>query len=206
MSDAGPSHFLDQFDDHVVIKKVGVLAHSYGRSLNFTNQIITCGPSGVDRYVVQVFSAPGATTDNIASTQAYHNLKKYNPNIVCLIVGGNDIKNTNTDAKQIALNLEKLTKDLENEICCKVIIFGVEVRTRPRGVSATEFKRIKHRIDNYLKLKWKYTKVRFVPIGVRDTDLGRDGVHLSAQGSDSLQERIIEAIRNMSDKIRAGEI
>lgn len=172
--------------------KIAVLGHSYVNRLDFVS------PLNLPWCVLRKFGAPGATVSSIKHSSAWENCIHYRPDVILLVLGGNDIK-FNTSPRKLSREIISLALELEEAIHCQCHIFSIEPRLKPRGLTSDHYNTIKNAVNRGLG-RHPNSKSRFHGIGVAQEDLGSDGVHLSLEGNKKLFRRIVEVGQMLVDK------
>ena len=104
--------------------------------------------------------------------------------------------NINTVPRDLAHSIKDIALEIEAQTGGEAVILGLEHRTRPRGLSAEDYCKIKNGVNRWLRRVLPETKKRFEPIGVRRDELDFDGVHLNTTATGELFERIVRIARD----------
>ena len=165
------------------LKKIGLFGHSY------TSRFAVDKPLLFPGHYLKVFDVPGGKVSSIRNTNKWQALLSYSPDLTILMIGGNDI-NANTSPKELALEIEQLAQEIETETQGHCIIFGIESRVRPRGISADTFNKIKNGVNRWLKRLLPFTRSRYHSMCMKKEDLV-DGVHLTYAAQGNLYKRMV---------------
>ena len=180
------------------IKKVAIFGHSYVRYFYIDRQVYH------PEFTLCKFAVPGGKVGTIRNTEVWNSLIQYKPDLTIILLGGNDIA-SNTVPRDLAHSLEGLVLDIEALTGGGTILLGIEHRTIPRGVSADTYRKIRNSVNRWLRAVLPVTKPRFRPIGVRQTELDFDGVHLNPTASEDLFQRIVFLARDYFVEQQGGE-
>ena len=187
--------------------KVALLTHSYGVTLDFTDYFTITSHHWIAPDILaqlKVFTQPGGKLATIRETEVFSNLLAYQPQMCVLLLGGNDINHKDVSTKFIAREIEDLSKFLESETGCKCLIYGLNNRTSPRGITAKAYKAKRNAINKLLKTTWSdYCKYRYVHTHLTDEHLKPDGVHLNSMGNVHLKGQILADVVKFYAKIHA---
>ena len=198
---------LERHDGLRPMYKVALLTHSYGVKLDFSNNFNITSHHWITPEVhaqLRVFAQPGGKLATIRETEVVRNLLAFQPQICVLLLGGNDIDREDVSPKFIAREIEDLSKFLERETGGKCMIYGLNNRTLPRGITAKAYKAKRNSINKLLKQTWSdYCKYRYYHTHLTDDHLKRDGIHLNDMGNFHLKGQIIADVVKFYAKIHA---
>lgn len=159
------------------LRRVAILGHSYVSRFNRPDpQLFREGLQ------VELFPVPGAHVTDILTGPVFDACVAFQPDLVLLIIGGNDITPI-TEGKVLANRIADVAREIEEKAGGHCKIVGVESRTKPRGMEADLFKRIKNSVNRNLRMRIAFTSARFVPMSMSTDDLEDDGIHLTPWGS-----------------------
>ena len=203
----GQVQVLERHDGLRPMYKVALLTHSYGVKLDFSNNFNITSHHWITPEVhaqLRVFAQRGAKLATIRETEVVRDLLAFQPQICVLLLGGNDIDREDISPKFIAKEIEDLSKFLESRTGGKCMIYGLNNRTLPRGITAKSYKAKRNSINKLLKQTWsEYCKERFHHTHLTDDHLKWDGIHLNDKGNFHLKTRIIADVVKFYAKINA---
>ncbi|KAK3888373.1 hypothetical protein Pcinc_007573 [Petrolisthes cinctipes] len=165
------------------VKKVVILGHSYVRRLPFTS------PLQLPWFEVRKFDSPGAKVSNITQRSEWMRCMEYRPDIVLLVLGGNDI-NVDTKPNELSHKIKDLALLIEELTGADCLILSIEPRLQPRDISSGQYNTITRSVNRLLG-RMLDSKSRFRGSGLQKEDLGYDGVHLSLEGNQKLFKKLI---------------
>ena len=172
---------------------VALFGHSYVRHLHTDLRPITHQGR---RFMFHWHFVSGGTVDKLYMSGEYQDLSLLKPAVTYLIVGGNDIR-PDTVPKDLAIKIENLAKNIERDTGGKVRIIGLESRTNPRNMAADQYNKIKNSVNMWLKSRLAWSRIRYSSMHMGKYDLSNDGVHLNAEASVNLRQRLEDDIRRM---------
>lgn len=168
------------------MRKVAILGHSYVSRLRFDS------PMKMPWFELAKYGSPGAKVSNIMQRPVWEEFIDYQPEFTLLLLGGNDI-NENTIPSELGREIAELALTVEELTGGACHIISIEPRLQPRGITPRRYKTVKNAVNRCLG-RLPDSKFRFHGMGIENEDLGSDGVHLNAEGSDILLHRLIELI------------
>ena len=171
--------------------KIAVLGHSQTRYLNF------------DRFRVRKFFKAGATFKSILNTVFFQQLVDYKPDLIFLLLGSNDIKETNNNStvNNIIYDYLNLKEEILNRIrpTRGIYLLDIEKRTKDNKYSSNIiYRKVRNSLIKNIKKKDKEYYIPYRPVsGLLDSDIGPDGVHVNERGA----KKIVRAIQNKIEEI-----
>ena len=180
---------------------VGVLGHSWlkpyipgGSNYEISHKHIK----------LNYFCAPGATFASVVTTKAYSDLLVSSPDLIILVLGGNDLA-YGADIAHIYQDLVHLIHLISN--CCspQLGVYVLETEKRlgdPRFINSDSYKSLRNSLVRKIKKKKSIKLLPLVKFGLDISDLGPDGVHLNQFGR-LLFQTILKS--HISDIIFDGE-
>ena len=177
------------FNQHP-LRNVALVGHSFVERLDTDRQI-----HGGD-IVFTRCGHRGATIHSIRDTPAWTRLHSFTPDLTLLILGGNDIGH-GVSPRKIAEDLVSLAKEIEATTGAPCHIIGIEKRHNPRGPSYLEYNKIRNSINDRLKRKDRWARLRYHSMCVRNEDISFDGVHLHSRGQGKLVELLVSVAHSV---------
>ena len=116
--------------------KVAVLGHSQVKHLNFRTAEVR----------IEKFYKSGATFSSIRTTDQFQELVQYNPDLIFLLLGSNDITE-NTDINNIVENYFNLKKEILRKIepAQGIYLLDIEKRTQNnRYVNCKTYRKVRN--------------------------------------------------------------
>ena len=170
--------------------RIAVLGHSQARYLHF------------DSYNIKVFYKSGATFGSIRETTQFQSFLKYNPDLVFLLLGSNDIREQST-INSIISNYTELKEEILGQIQVKEGIYLLDIERRTlsnKYIDKETFRKIRNSlIKNIKKIDKKYF-LPYRPVsGLLESDIGPDGTHVNSKGARKIAETIEEKITEILD-------
>lgn len=167
------------------LRKVGIIGHSYVRRL-----LPTEGNRPEDEgFYLQNFHQGGARVETLKGSSAYQRLVEYHPDLIFLIIGGNDVQ-PDTEPRVLAEAIEALARELELDSGAHCIVVGLESRTSPWDITPAQYHKVKNGVNRRLRGQSAYMRDRYMPMCMSRESLDLDGVHLGHAGSSALRQRI----------------
>lgn len=139
------------------------------------------------------FSVSGAKAENFALQSKFRESLLYKPDIVFLLLGGNDISRTCTPLS-IANNIRKIQDKYYQNGASRIYVFEIMPRTKPRGLHPDQFSRTKSGVNLRLRRKIREDLICLGGRAVFDTFLAEDGVHLNSEGQQQLMSSIADRV------------
>ena len=171
--------------------RIAILGHSQTRNLYF------------DRFRVRKFYKAGATFRSISNTVSFQQLINYKPDLVFLLLGSNDIKQSNNHStvNNIVYNYLNLKEEILNNIrpTKGIYLLDIEQRTKDnKYASNIVYRKIRNSIIKNIK---KVDKKNFIPYrpvsGLLKSDIGPDGVHVNEKGARKIVRTVQEKIEEI---------
>ncbi|KAK3885041.1 hypothetical protein Pcinc_010695 [Petrolisthes cinctipes] len=170
------------------VKTVGILGLSYVRRLPFAS------PLQLPWFEVRKFDSPGAKVSNITQRSEWMRCMEYRPDIVLLVLGGNDI-NVDTKPNEFSHKIKDLALLIEELTGADCLILSIEPRLQPRDISSGQYNTTTRSVNRLLG-RMLDSKSRFWGSGLQKEDLGYDGVHLSLEGNQQLLKNLLISAKN----------
>ena len=141
--------------------------------------------------------------ENITTFSEYDRLIHSNFDVVLVLLGGNDIRES-CNIAEIYDNLKSLIEDINNTVLPKFGTYLLEPEARignPSIVSEKGYFRLRNSLVRKIKARKEINYWTLVGKGLNLNHLKRDGVHFNAEGKKKLK-KIIESylIRNINEK------
>lgn len=165
------------------VRKVGILGHSYVNRLPFES------PLQLPSFEVRKFGSSGAKVSNITQRSVWYSFLDYKPDLVLLMLGGNDI-NVNTQTTSLCHEIKNLAIMIEELTGANCMIMNIEPRLQPRDISPDLYNTYKNAVNRSLG-RIPDSKSRIRGMGIEKEDLCHDGVHLSVIGNEKLMKRLL---------------
>ena len=149
-------------------------------------------PSTSTNYSLNFYCSPGATFDSILSSRAIDNLVLSSPQLIILVLGGNDLTTT-TNLKSVYDDLIFLVEYLTNTCSPN---FGVHIlepeirRGDPRFVTPETYRALRNSLIRKIKTKRQVNFLPLVRFGLGLSSLSPDGVHFNSEGYNKLLSAI----------------
>ena len=126
---------------------------------------------------------PGATLRSLRGGDCFSQLAAASPNIVVLFLGGNDITGDVevVDLYQLLLEMvQAITLTINPAF--GVYVIEPEWRTKPRGISASSYNKVKNSLARMIKRRKEMHILSLHYLGINTPDcLASDGVHINSQ-------------------------
>lgn len=173
----------------MALVKVAVLGHSYVRDLRSVfNYDLDPSECAID---FRFFFKPGATVRGVSINDTFiRNCLEWEPQILCLILGGNDIrwdwdiKETFEIYKSLCLKIKERLPNLV--LICSTVEPRFALENRRHNTPPPEQYRVAAKAFNRLLKKWNVPEYRFMTWGANRLEninlFANDYVHLNMNG------------------------
>ena len=175
--------------------RTAILGHSQIRS--FEDYI-------VNRGIKEIISLckPGAKFENFLNSITIRQLKEFNPELVVVVLGSNDIDHT----RNAGQNKHQVIYLAINHFIDKIKSIGLNFTLRileiePRmncRICPSEYNLIRKAVNRKLHRKLREEFVFTYNQGIHEDSIGSDGVHFNSRGKQALRNVILKIIREHS--------
>ena len=180
--------------------KVGVLGHSLLKPYLPGGSYFEEGQNSFD---LRFFSQGGATFSSIISSTAYSDLLVFSPDVVVLVLGGNDLV-YGCRVADVYNDLEYLANTINNYCSPQFGVHILEPEHRegdPRFVGPSDYLSLRNSLSRKIKHKNFPNFLPLIKYGVNSNLLSGDGVHLNDCG----QALLLSVLKNHISNILPEE-
>ena len=169
--------------------RIAILGHSQARYLSF------------ESYNIKIFYGPGSTFRSIRESIHFQNFLHYKPDLVFLLLGSNDIRESS-----IIENYIQLKEEIQERIQPKEGIFLLDIERRTldnKYINKDIYRKIRNSLVKNIKKIDKNNYIPYRPVsGLLESDIGPDGTHINNRGAKKISETIEDKITEIINKNR----